>query len=1248
MEVAVLDVLKCYGLLRWEAGWMPSHIASMSVSTGGTFQTKKPFDSLKDQALQIAGLDGVLQEIARTNLLEQTKTEISIGKEKSIPCVDPSQKCSAEEALPSEGDCRLDEECISSYGIRKGVRYLAATDGVGLSPSIATVNYRDASVEFIAVDSCLPSREPLASSVRHDSGFDHGVMDGKEDVDCRGPLRSASFVCSNSLVAVHKKSSGTVLNDSGNLAEMNCEHARNKEGADISEGHCRQALAFDHCTIEGKDRFQFAALTKSTDIAGQDSPISAQKLLRVASGRNLVDMTPQPSGSGKVIGVTDLFGKQPLTIDQDSVYAKDASHSPGPSMSTNESPISVQKTLKAKDTSETCNCLVGMDSLPTSSGKVADVRELNSTLEKSSCRVDTEDITSKSWHLNKATGASVAGLGTCISVKTETGRESLVCENGNAHEIYSFHRPAFNPQGVTEGAIGKGFLPSTLGKPEKPASQEPNGGRREHVFHKVCSGSDPGDQGNNKGRLSKQELQKSGLSADDGIHLIDILEGLVSLDENGFFSNPLEDSFGPDHLKIPRKPICFSYMRHKIHSKDYKTWRSFVDDFEDICRCGMNYKERGSSIWNAAHTLLYRGRKYLEQFADRAEMCFGLPNETKEGKSTCYLEAFSNGHRKVGNMLYQDAECSFSKKKREINKAVLPVKYNNLPDQKLVNLLRTADTSGLPEDESLQYVCGPTLPCTQNMVYVEELEENRSNTETIFDNMSEANLQVQTDESMVEILKCTGDEIRFNPVEQATECSSSFGDTEFDSDNDGPGSGGMCDASEVESELRNGNGAATSAEVDASGLMKRKKALTPEWKDYRHHIEWRCQWLELRIRELLCRASKYDHLLEDIQARKPWKDEQQAVKAFTARSSPLIDKVHRHRILHRRRRKKVENVVELSLDISHHPLFSLYEKKKRLEADGVSIDDDSNSMKITGTVSNDRLEENDFKDHLTGTDSKDGEKSVEQLLWQIETLQSRMLKMKNQLSRYKSRKAVKYSARNISNNFLKAKASKGVFQAPVFSPVDSMNVETPIEGGSNLQMEPNLSCQRNSKFYSSDLVMSCNGTSSFVEPAQHDFNEYPKCQLFDTDMILDQPEREDSSDEVTNEEVYKEHTAVMGVKEKQQQDFPSPVKRLTEAESIVGKGASQSQTTGATEKDVSPAAVGESISNRIHLPFDLHVPRCKRKKPHSRSSSFQRVEVLHTSPAEEQNNPLEQDNDVNELKMESKTSPVSDGNGDSV
>ena len=337
-------------------------------------------------------------------------------------------------------------------------------------------------------------------------------------------------------------------------------------------------------------------------------------------------------------------------------------------------------------------------------------------------------------------------------------------------------------EGLTEGAIGKGFIPSPLEIPEKQVSQELAGRQREHVSHKVRTGSGPGDQGfiirNNKERLLKQDLQKSGLSADDGMHLTDILDRLVSLDENEYFSNPLEDSFRPDHSKTIRKLKCFSFMRDKIHSKGYRTWRSFVDDFEDICHYAMKYKERGSIIWTAADTLLDRGKKYLEQYAGRPETFFGLPIETKEDKSTCRLESLSNGYCKVGNMGYQDAECSFSKSNKEITKTVLPVKYNNLPDHKLVKLLRTSDTSVLSGDESLRNVCGSTFPCTQNMVYVEELEEKISNNETILDNTSEAT--IQADESMVEILKCTGDEIRFTPLEQDTECSSSFGDTDFD------------------------------------------------------------------------------------------------------------------------------------------------------------------------------------------------------------------------------------------------------------------------------------------------------------------------------------------------------------------------------------------------------------------------------------------------------------------------------------
>ena len=70
------------------------------------------------------------------------------------------------------------------------------------------------------------------------------------------------------MVAMHNKSMG----------EMNNEHSGNKEGLVISEMNCRKDLDFDHYTIEVKDIFHFVGFTKSTDVIGEESPISMQKL----------------------------------------------------------------------------------------------------------------------------------------------------------------------------------------------------------------------------------------------------------------------------------------------------------------------------------------------------------------------------------------------------------------------------------------------------------------------------------------------------------------------------------------------------------------------------------------------------------------------------------------------------------------------------------------------------------------------------------------------------------------------------------------------------------------------------------------------------------------------------------------------------------------------------------------------------------------------------------------------------------
>lgn len=240
------------------------------------------------------------------------------------------------------------------------------------------------------------------------------------------------------------------------------------------------------------------------------------------------------------------------------------------------------------------------------------------------------------------------------------------------------------------------------------------------------------------------------------------------------------------------------------------------DDFEDICHNAMSYQEKGSMIWEAASTLLDKGKRYLDQYANRAIKFFGLHTKL-EHRSPCDHGASSNDHYKIETMVHQEGESSFLKSSKE-HGAVLHGKCNNLPNQNSVNVLGNSDMTDPHLDESFQNFPGSTLLCTQNMISVQEQDECRSNAEATFD-MIEANTQV--DDLNVEILDCTGDGNRFNPINQATECSSSFGGTEIDIADDDDSGCKMYDAAEIESDLRNGNGAAIAPEYDSGGFQKR-------------------------------------------------------------------------------------------------------------------------------------------------------------------------------------------------------------------------------------------------------------------------------------------------------------------------------------------------------------------------------------------------------------------------------------------
>ena len=107
------------------------------------------------------------------------------------------------------------------------------------------------------------------------------------------------------------------------------------------------------------------------------------------------------------------------------------------------------------------------------------------------------------------------------------------------------------------------------------------------------------------------------------------------------------------------------------------------------------------------------------------------------------------------------------------------------------------------------------------------------------------------------------------------------------------------------------------------GLPFRRKKVTAEWRNSVRPILWRCQWLELRMKELSSQVSKYDRELALIEKEK---EVQQTVSKTNDSMSESIQthKVHRNSIMKRRKRKRHEENVDASLYIKKHKILSYY------------------------------------------------------------------------------------------------------------------------------------------------------------------------------------------------------------------------------------------------------------------------------------------------------------------------------------
>ncbi|XP_062181583.1 uncharacterized protein LOC133885840 [Phragmites australis] len=229
----------------------------------------------------------------------------------------------------------------------------------------------------------------------------------------------------------------------------------------------------------------------------------------------------------------------------------------------------------------------------------------------------------------------------------------------------------------------------------------------------------------------------------------------------------------------------------------------------------------------------------------------------------------------------------------------------------------------------------------------------------------------------------------------ATECSSSFGDTLSGSEGDARPS----EISDIEVASPfcryhpNGDAAALldAAASDNLDRLLKKKKVTDHWRKYVSPLMWRCQWLELRMKDLQSQVSKYDKELSVLKHEKELQTKMIELDCSSSRSVPFSSHCCR-KTMKRRRRKKNEEKMDASSYISNHTIFSYFEKT---EGDGHSIEDNAN-------FADDNTKGNNDADWLLGIEG--GDTTAEQILLSIQSVQDRVFLLRSNLKKAMAKK----------------------------------------------------------------------------------------------------------------------------------------------------------------------------------------------------------------------------------------------------
>lgn len=263
------------------------------------------------------------------------------------------------------------------------------------------------------------------------------------------------------------------------------------------------------------------------------------------------------------------------------------------------------------------------------------------------------------------------------------------------------------------------------------------------------------------------------------------------------------------------------------------------EDFERMCYNAMKYNQKRSTIWTAASDLLRSGKKRLEQYAEVGDSLVALSKATDlQATSTPKDDTLAEvGPDNVEGGSGQPASCPDSQgvKMAVITAVAVPVESKPSTSQPidlgkgssakedvhLTQRLKKQKKEVHFVDEDPNDIIPVDNRGLRDIDRKEEVEEKVKQTDR-GPQQRPSNYKLVDEEIDVEVVEFTdADDFRFDLVDQATECSSSFEST----GSEGEGELGLDRVQplfEAESDLRDGNGAlALQEDDDAAGTSER-------------------------------------------------------------------------------------------------------------------------------------------------------------------------------------------------------------------------------------------------------------------------------------------------------------------------------------------------------------------------------------------------------------------------------------------